>query len=478
MSQSAIDSFVRQLIRTRKLTLNEFCQILGYKSQTSLIRIMQGTANQKSMIAFADKLRSCPRLALNRQEMSLLDDLIELHEQGNDDFEAMLTLRKLLRGVPAMAYTPVSLSLVDGSFFSLIARYSAISLNRILILNCENVAVFHDLALLTSQHQVPIEHCSFFGSSFQHIVRTLHAYMPILYQPGYTGYSWIVPDAPGSAPRGLITTDLIVCEYLDAQSLPVIDVIVFHKRSEGRLITLPTSLDFIRHLLPPVETMTPIRLDTGVFGSDMKVYNQYCAALERDHAVYRIKPDIGAEQIPVHLLRRAVGDMAPPELFDSLEPLAQIFSERQQNILAKEDAQYHIMKKSALLRFAKTGKTSDHLWCCRAFTPAERSEILHFLRDQLLAKPTFHLYFLKDDDALLDNEVILYEGKGLSMIKAGTNYDLSQSHAEILITQPQFLEAYKRFYLNSTLRYHVESAQYSMEYLNKLIAMCENSESN
>lgn len=476
MSQSAIDSFVRQLIRTRKLTLNEFCQILGYKSQTSLTRIMQGSANHKSILAFADKLRTCPKLALNRHELSLLDDLIELREQGSDDFEAMLTLRKLLRGVPAMGYTPVSLSLADGSFISLIARYSALSLKRLLILNCENVAVFHDLALLVSQHQIPIEHYSFFDSSFQHIVRTLHAYMPILYQPGYTGYSWHIPDAPGNAPRGLITTDLIVCEYLDAQGLPVSDVIVFHKRTEGRLTTLHANLDFIRHLLPTVEAMTPIRLDTGVFGSDMTAYNQYCATLERDHAVYRIKPDIGAEQIPVHLLRRAVGDMAPPELCDSLEPLAQVFHERQQNILTKTEAQYHIMKKSALMRFAKTGKTSDHLWCCRAFTPMERAEILHFLRDQLLTMPTFHLYFLKDDDALLNDEVILYEGKGLSMIKPGTDYDLSQSHAEILITQPQFLEAYKRFYLSSILRYRVESQHFTQRYLDELIAMCESND--
>ena len=62
------------------------------------------------------------------------------------------------------------------------------------------------------------------------------------------------------------------------------------------------------------------------------------------------------------------------------------------------------------------------------------------------------------------------------MIKAGTNYDLSQMHAEILITQPQFLETYKRFFLNSILRYRVESQEFTRHYLSELIDMCESGE--
>ena len=89
-----------------------------------------------------------------------------------------------------------------------------------------------------------------------------------------------------------------------------------------------------------------------------------------------------------------------------------------------------------------------------------------------MSLPGFHLYFLKDDAALRDDDFILYEDRGLSVVKVGMDYDMSARNDEIRITQPVLLKVLKRFFMESILRYRVESEEASAAEIDRLIALC------
>lgn len=216
--------------------------------------------------------------------------------------------------------------------------------------------------------------------------------------------------------------------------------------------------------------MQPIRIPA--VGDDLLTYNAFCAELEQDHAVYRIKPDLGLEQLPVDILLRAGQEAAPPEILRALPALTDLFRRRHQNVLTKGKPQHTVLKRSAMLQFARTGRLSDHPWILRDFTLGERRRILVYLKEVLLALPGFHLHLLKDEASMLDDEVILYEGVGLSLIKPGTDYNWLDTHAEILITQPEFLQVYKQFYQESLLMHRVAPEAETRAFLDELISQC------
>lgn len=473
MKQSAIDSYIRQIIRARGLTLQGLSTLLGYKSATSLARIMQETANRESLVKFANRLRSCPSLTLSKQEATRLDDLIELHDIGLDDYGAMLSLRRMIRGEPAAAPGKLMLQTPDGGQQSFLAHFSGYSPQRILLLNSEQVPMYSDLIMLMQWSSVSVEHYLYTGTSNMHSVHSLHATLPLLYLSGYHSYSYTLDFDPFLSTRGLITSDILLIDYHDAAGHSGSEMIIFTAPCEGKVLPSPISIDTFRQLLPPIEDMHPI--STPVPHTDLISYAAFCLELEHDHSVYRLKPDVGIEQIPVEILMKAISDEAPPEIQHALPRLRGIFTEHYQNMLTKPNPQYHIMKRRDMWRFVQTGRMSDHLWCCRAFTPSERVEILQFLLDLMVDHRNFHLYFLKDDDALRDEEIVLYEGRGLSIFKPGSDYSLidSANHAEVLITQPEFLSVFKRFYVESTLRYRVEPQDVAVQELRAMINYCQ-----
>lgn len=471
MRNSAIDSYVRAIMRKRDLTLLTLCDMLGYRSPTSVTRIMQGSANRESLLKFAERLRACTELALTRQENSALDDLIELHDIGDQDYVAMVAMRRMIRGETIVPEKTLMLQWQDGTKRSFLAHYSSLKVQSMLILNSESVTLFHDLALMLAKKPFPVEHYMFAGNHPLHTVQCLHAAMPVIYSESYQSYSYSIARDPALTTRGIITSDALFCEYEGADGETVHEMTIFVESDLGLVQRTTKGSELMRYVLPRRDRLCPIRV--SVPDSDMFQYNAFCLELERNCGVYRIKTDIGLDQIPVSILKRAVADHAPPEVVETLDSLADQFADRQENTLNKRAPQYHIMKRRAMWQFIQTGRMSDHLWCCRSFTMRERLEILTFIRDELMRKAEFHLRFLKDDDALRDDEIVLYEGKGLSIIKPGTDYNLQKDHVECLITQTEFISFFRRFFMESTMRYRVETEEASRAELDRMIDFCQ-----
>ena len=192
--------------------------------------------------------------------------------------------------------------------------------------------------------------------------------------------------------------------------------------------------------------------------------------------MYRIKPDFGMEQIPTEIWIRAFaeGPMAGDgAALGDIEELAELFTQRQKNAFSKKQAQHHVLKQRAVWKFLRTGRLSDQFWAFRALTMRERLETLQLILEQHTENPYFTLHFLRDEDSMRDDEIICYDGAGLSIIKAGTNYDLSAAHSEIMVNQPEFLRIYRNFFLHSILPYNVQPEYKTRKILMGMIEYCQ-----
>ena len=86
--------------------------------------------------------------------------------------------------------------------------------------------------------------------------------------------------------------------------------------------------------------------------------------------------------------------------------------------------------------------------------------------------PYCNFYFLENDDLLRDIQIGYYEGKGLLIVDAQTSFNLAEGHSEILITQSEFLEQYKAYFLKYLLKDSVLSFEGTRNFLYECLKYC------
>ena len=73
-------------------------------------------------------------------------------------------------------------------------------------------------------------------------------------------------------------------------------------------------------------------------------------------------------------------------------------------------------------------------------------------------------------------EIGLYEGMGTLLNKPFTHYDLSGDHTETLITQKEFCECYKKYFVHDLLDKRVIGQEETIKVLDELIEIARNSQ--
>ena len=103
-------------------------------------------------------------------------------------------------------------------------------------------------------------------------------------------------------------------------------------------------------------------------------------------------------------------------------------------------------------------------------------QILRGLRAQTADNPYFTVYFFKKDLTPVQEEIGLYEVRGVLLTKSHTDYRLDGEHAEALITQPEFCESFREYYLKRLLTSCVVPAKETLAILDELIALSESAD--
>lgn len=471
--------FIQSIQRSRGLSIAALAELLGYKSQTSVARIMQDKANMDSVTRFCQLVKESEVLALTDEEAEQLNLLLERKKLGLAEYAATDILRQLLRGDPPMV-DPVLVDVNTGERQHLLERYLSIERLRITLLNSETVPLFGALALLAEKGRARIEHFLYSDKSLLRTMMTIRAALPILHQSNYLGsFVFMAREEILNNPRGILMSDVMLCEY-QREGQPWYDLVIFQTWEEGLCFSFSGYGDTVQRMLESVRANAQSIRNAGMpsLEEGYAAYVRYCFDLERDRAVYRIKPDFGLEQIPAEIWIRAFAEGPVAADFSAVgdfHELAELFRQRQSNNISKKQAQHHVYKQRAVWKFVRTGRLSDQFWAFRTLTMRERLETLQFLLAQHTENPYYKLHFLKDEDAMRDDEIICYEGEGVTFIKAGTDYDLSAAHSEIMVSQAEFLRIYRQFFLHSILPNYVQPEYKTRKILMEMIEYCQNS---
>lgn len=470
--------FIQSIQQSRGLSIAALAELLGYKSQTSVARVMQDKANMDSVTRFCQLMKENEALALTDAEVEQLTQVLERKKLGQAEYAAADILRQLLRGDPPMV-DPVLVDANTGARQHLLERYLPMEELHITLLNSESMPLFGALAELVRQGRTKVEHYLYSDQSLLRTVMTIRAALPILHESNYYGGLAFTPrEELLNNPRGVLMSDVMLCEY-HREGMPWYDLVIFQSREEGLCFTFPGSGATVHRMMENVKiNAQPIR-NGGMpsLQEGYAAYVRYCCELEQDRAVYRIKPDFGMEQIPTEIWIRAFaeGPMAEdPSGVGNVQELEELFRRRQSNSFSKKQAQHHVYKPRAVWKFVRTGRLSDQFWAFRTLTMRERLETLQVMLEQHTENPYYKLHFLKDEDAMRDDEIVCYEGVGVSFIKAGTDYDLSAAHSEIMVSQPEFLRIYRQFFLHSILPNLVQPEYKTRKLLLEMIEYCQN----
>lgn len=466
---------VKDIQQRHRLSLAELAAMLGYKSQTSIARIMQDKANMESVVRFAQLMKENTALALTVEERDRLDQALEYKRLGPVKYAATQILRQLLReDIPLV--DPVLVDPQTGRRQTLLSRYLPMKGLKITVINCETMALFSALAVLTRQDRAKVNHYLYSDRSLMRTMLAVRAVLPILHDPNYSGgLTFASREFLLDNPRGILLSDMMLCEY-EKDGIPWYDLVIFQNKTEGmRFSFLGTGA----HLLCMLESVKaqaqPLR-NPEILGprGDYTSFLRSCANIERDRMICRIKPDFGFEQVPVDIWRQAFldGPAVAAGSVGDLEELTDICIARQRNAFTKKQHQYHVFKRQAVWKFLQTGRLSDQFWAFRPLTMAERLRTLETILELSTNNPFFHLHFLRDETLIRNDEILLLDGMAVCIIKPGTDYDLNAGHSEAIITQPEFIQMYRDFFMDSVLAYHVLSDQQTQALLMDMIAYC------
>ena len=170
--------------------------------------------------------------------------------------------------------------------------------------------------------------------------------MRVFYMNGYDCFALnTLRREEGFAESGMNAADVAVFEYTDANGKPREDVVTFQSPVSGMMATRPAPTGALRRLLG---------LDSGEYYSIKRIYFDYnelddyiqfsadYAALEENRAIWKIKPDIGVDQIPVTIMEtallRGAGDKSvDPQFFEVLSALREVYRKRVMNSFSKKN---------------------------------------------------------------------------------------------------------------------------------------------
>ena len=448
-----MEHFIDRIMADHDISFIDLVNRLGYRSKTSLERIIKGTVRPDTIRRFEQAMVSA--FDLSAEEKALLTECVQKSIYGEEQYRVHQAMLDFIQGC---ADTGKALRIIDlqtGQEIDMGAFCGRFRAFQLTIVNCQYVnALFDHVHLLLQQGNVTVQHFIYDDDDDVRTIRSTSALMPLFYEKGYMGYIHR-RNSIRDQDSGWNDGDWVIASMVDAEGGKRSFMILFTDSESGTLMEIPfMDEERIKRMGLDKQLCRPIKrqyFDCGAF-EDYVTYSSNYAALERNRTVLKIKPDIGVDQIPAWILKKAVQEGPVPaddQFSEVLDRLEAVYRERYRNSFTKHRHCHTIMKRGAMRRFALKGKTTDHFWMMRPFTPGERAIILTELLRQQQENPYVHFYFLKDDSALRDVEIAYYEGEGMLILDAETDYNLEQGHSEMMITHERMLSIFKQCFYGS-----------------------------
>ena len=484
---------LKSILDSRDLSLQTAAKIMQMKSATSLSRIIHDEVNTKTLEKFCDQLLSNESIALQPEEIAALQRALAIQRTGIDDYIAQQIMWQLLISDPektqqedyaihgyggAMQHTGIT------SLSQVIALYRQCTDIEIIITGCCHFSLLNAFYPLAARKTNParITHFLHNRTKTPHVLLgSITAIRRFLSLTGYTAY---ITDPIALTPEAcaIYSSNEILCQFVDPCGKKRMHHMVLSAPRQLMMIEYrhPSPFSFhIARLQQHQASLSPIQTQ---YPANVTIYDYIRMAdkkrrTENNRSIYSIKPDIHVTDVHPDILAAAAMrhlknlnhpvNNAFKKIYDQLYSIQMM---RWQNIYTKKKVTHTVLSVSAMHKFAQTGLQSDHFFALDPYTPAERRKIFLHLRQQMIENPYFNLHFSAEDSMPFHLEITGYEGYGVLISNAHSPRNLAKGHAESLITQQVFNQAFQDFFTKELIPHHVLPMQKGIALLDQWIA--------
>ena len=486
---------LKQLLTKRKLSASALSRMMEQKSRNGIFRILDDTSGPAAQTAFYDSLIASDCLSLTQEEKEALSRSLEVSRVGVTSYRSNQAMHRLLGDVDIKPQPDEPFRLDrsgDGSqttFEEAMQRLARENRSvSFVITGCCYRSIFKTIADAFSPEQnckVSILHYMYTGGD--DIIHFISAIQPVFYSPDYEGYC-VRENTLNAEREQVYRANALIAHCVGKKGeqtsylVTLIDprrMLLINPCNEKSVALLERMMFEDRPRMYKLKAAFALDYTPG----DYLTYTEAFRKLESGRAIYDIKLDVPIGYIHPDLLLSSVRKGFSKQDFgegDALEELIGKFYDihlrRYENFMNKRRVTHTIFSREAMLRFAQTGMQSDHFFAMAPYEKQERVQILTHLRNEHIENPYFNLYFFKPEYHPPRTEICLYEGKGTLLTKADTDFNLSGSHAETLVTQSEFCQKYKEFFIKDLLASKVLSTEETTAVFDELIEAAKSGE--
>ena len=399
-------SLVRQYISDHSLSYQDFASAMGFKSKTSIARIIQDETSYELRAQFFSRLSE--QYPLSEKEELAFRNALRISRLSPQDrklfrcFSDVLQADYNLKSYSDIAYRSAgqmeTLSLSD----LLAARSNASSLVTVSIFGLPGTPFITTLYKLLSETHRPfaIRHYVFCGEDILPQLRSVTDSAPFLFDPRYTLYS--CRCRPGQA----MPDNHLILRYVMQDGSASEDVFLLSAQEpmiySGPMHSSFTDLyhSFFLPALEPVPALKTAYAQDSLLDQLNAYFSMQEAmiSLEEDCALYCLRKGLGEEFIPPEIFQNAVQpyDLSPPDAKKVLSNLLRIQKRRHQHLLSQKKPLYFVLSQSDFQHFVWTGRFANQPPFLRPLSPRERYDTLTLLIAQIQQNPYFSIRFANE----------------------------------------------------------------------------------
>ena len=440
---------LREIIATRGWSLDILASMTGYKSRTSVARLLQEQSSQKNRQRFFKRL--CESGALTTVEEKRLQAALDVSLIGMDKAMARGIFKELIAGNgEAEANSP--------NFDRLLEILRGSDKARILLLNCLHEPLFAALRdLLRENGNCNLRHYFILDEGESEAAQAMYCLSRMTYLPNFGACAC----ERGKRNANMIIGINLLCATLEEEGVSTDIIAVFSDNYRVAMHRIPTEyglFSFAECMF--TQAMSSAQQVTRFCSTDNGPQSfvgimQYWAECESNRDMYHVKSDLCVNNIPTQYIRACLVERDLLRFFPGLDAdtlrcmmdtLLYYQRLRYKNMYESKNPKHLILTMNGLRRFAQTGMTSEHFAAMRPFTVYERVAILEDLLTNAEENPHFYLYLFREDFEPA-YEVNCWDGLGMTAFPI-VKQETVDNYCNNVICHPRMVTAFRDYFMS------------------------------
>jgi len=468
-----------RILQEKEISLQGLAELTGYRSKTSLARILRGEVSPKNLAVFLKRFQEAG--IGDAADIGALTAALSVAQMGEDRYAAWQGLWDLFHA-PIPAPEPEAREEPD-ALERLVDSVRSAEGAELLVVNCCDPGITARLAPVFCAgggRPLVCEHYFHLTESVSRTVRMIASLLALAPHAQYSGRAMKL-DGDGALSLGVLGGDLIACRLVSREGVRTEQVCLFHRDSGAVRVELTGEqgvYEFLRRAVgawkPRCQTVSQ-PFPAVVCAEDYVRLSEMLADLEWKKTMYLTEPGPCLHSIPPEI---AVGALQPDLLERMLEnggdygPLMARFAashaRRYQNLFNNNCAKHIILSRSGAREFAFSGRLRGHFFAMRGFTAEERISILQNYLDHARKNGHFNVYFWQDDGYALNRGLICFENHALSLFDPDSDFsDNPNMHA--LFVEPTISALVSDYFRRELLAKRVLPYGEGLAFLERLI---------